>query len=260
MARNERGALPKILVVKGAHCCYDDPAIWTGREEKRNRPMKEGERLTSPVSAAEEPIVFVIDDDPLVLGGLSSLFRSIGLRVEAFASATELLQHPLPAVPSCLVLDIRLPRLSGFDLQAELNRLGIKIPIIFITGHGDVPMSVKAMKAGAIDFLTKPVREQELLDAVTGALERDRKRRAEEKSNSDARARFALLTPRERQIMALVTGGLMNKQVAGKIGISERTVKIHRGNVMRKMRTKSLADLVMIAENLGIRGKENQES
>ena len=187
--------------------------------------MKEGERLTSPVSAAEEPIVFVIDDDPLVLGGLSSLFRSIGLRVEAFTSATELLQHRLPAVPSCLVLDIRLPRLSGFDLQAELNRLGIKIPIIFITGHGDVPISVKAMKAGAIDFLTKPVREQEMLDAVTGALERDRKRRAEEKSNSDARARFALLTPRERQIMALVTGGLMNKQVAGKISISERTVK-----------------------------------
>jgi FixJ family two-component response regulator len=147
--------------------------------------MKEGVRPTSPASAAEEPIVFVIDDDPLMLGGLSSLFRSIGLRVEAFASATELLQHPLPAVPSCLVLDIRLPRLSGFDLQAELNRLGIKIPIIFITGHGDVPMSVKAMKAGAIDFLIKPVREQEMLDAVTGALERDRKRRAEEKSNSD---------------------------------------------------------------------------
>jgi FixJ family two-component response regulator len=221
--------------------------------------MKEGVRPTSPVSAAEEPIVFVIDDDPLMLGGLSSLFRSIGLRVEAFTSATELLEHPLPAVPSCLVLDIRLPRLSGFDLQAEFNRLGIKIPIIFITGHGDVPMSVKAMKAGAIDFLIKPVREQEMLDAVTGALERDRKRRDEEKSNSDVRARFALLTPRERQIMALVTGGLMNKQVAGKIGISERTVKIHRGNVMQKMRAKSLADLVMIAESLGIRGKENQE-
>ena len=128
--------------------------------------MKEGVRATSPVSAAEEPIVFVIDDDPLMLGGLSTLFRSIGMRVEAFTSATEWLQRPLPAVPSCLVLDIRLPRLSGFDLQAELNRLGIKIPIIFITGHGDVPMSVKAMKAGAIDFLTKPVREQEVLDAA----------------------------------------------------------------------------------------------
>jgi len=148
--------------------------------------MKEGVRPTSPVSAAEEPIVFVIDDDPLMLGGLSSLFRSIGLRVEAFASATELLQRPLPAVPSCLVLDIRLPRLSGFDLQAELNRLGIKIPIIFITGHGDVPMSVKAMKAGAIDFLIKPVREQEMLDAVTGALERDRKRRADRRPYEQA--------------------------------------------------------------------------
>ena len=222
--------------------------------------MKDRVRATSPVSATEEPIVCVIEDDPLTRGALTSLFRSIGLRVEAFASATELLQHPLPAVPSCLVLDIRLPRLSGFDLQAELNRQGVKIPIIFITGHGDVPMSVKAMKAGAIDFLTKPVREQELLDAVTNALERDRKRRDEEKSNSDAQARYALLTPRERQIMALVTGGLMNKQVAGKIGISERTVKIHRGNVMRKMRIKSLADLVMVAESLGIRGKESQES
>jgi FixJ family two-component response regulator len=222
--------------------------------------MKEGVRAASPVSAAEEPIVFVIDDDPLMLGSLSSLFRSIGLRVEAFASATELLQHPLPAVPSCLVLDIRLPRLSGFDLQAELSRLGIKIPVIFITGHGDIPMTVKAMKAGAIDFLTKPLREQEVLDAVTRALEQDRKRRDEEKSNSDMRAHFALLTPRERQIMALVTGGLMNKQAAGKIGISEATVKIHRGSVMRKMRAKSMADLVLIAESLGIRGQENQEN
>jgi FixJ family two-component response regulator len=218
--------------------------------------MKEGVRTASPVSVEEEPIVFIVDDDPVVLGSLSSLFRSIGLRVEAFASAAELLQHPLPAVPSCLVLDIRLPRVGGFDLQAELSRLGIKIPIIFITGHGDIPMSVKAMKEGAIDFLTKPLREQEMLDAVTAALERDRKRRGEEKSNSDERARFALLTPRERQIMALVTGGLMNKQVAGRIGISERTVKIYRGSVMRKMCAKSLADLVMIAENLGIRGQE----
>src|SRR5438132_4180138 len=194
--------------------------------------MKEGVRPTSPASAAEEPIVFVIDDDPLMLGGLSSLFRSIGLRVEAFASATELLQHPLPAVPSCLVLDIRLPRLSGFDLQAELNRLGIKIPIIFITGHGDVPMSVKAMKAGAVDFLTKPFRDQEVLDAVTRALERDLKRRREEQSNMAIRARCESLTSRERQIMALVTAGLMNKEVAFRIGVSEMTVKIHRGHMM----------------------------
>ena len=191
-----------------------------------------------------------------MLGALGMLFRSIDLRVETLASATEFLQHDLPPVPSCLVLDIRLPRLSGFDLQAELSRRGINIPVIFITGHGDIPMSVKAMKAGAVDFLTKPFRDQEMIDAVTAALERDRKRRREEKSHSEVQDRFAALTPRERQIMALVTGGLMNKQVAGKVGISERTVKIHRGNVMRKMRAKSLAELVVMAQNLGIRGEE----
>ena len=221
--------------------------------------MIEGPRATPRVSAAQEPIVFVIDDDPLTRGALSSLFRSIGLRVEAFASATELLQHQLPDVPSCLVLDIRLPRLSGFDFQAELGRLGIKIPIIFITGHGDIPMSVKAMKAGAVDFLTKPFREQEILDAVTAALERDRKRRGEERSHSDLQARFAFLTARERQVMALVTGGLRHKQVAGEIGISEMTVKIHRGHLMRKMQAKSLADLVLMAESLGLRRQEKQE-
>jgi FixJ family two-component response regulator len=221
--------------------------------------MRQDSRATSPVSAAEEPIVYVIDDDPLMLGALSMLLRSIDLRVEAFASATEFLQHQLPPVPSCLVLDIRLPRLSGFDLQAELGRLGIKMPVIFITGHGDIPMSVKAMKAGAVDFLTKPFRDQEMLDAVTAALERDRKRCSEEKSHSEVQARFASLTPRERQIMALVTDGLMNKQVAGKIGISERTVKIHRGNLVRKMHAKSLAELVLMAETLGIRGQEKEQ-
>jgi len=149
---------------------------------------------------------------------------------------------------------------SGFDLQTELSRKGIRIPIIFITGHGDVPMSVKAMKAGAVDFLTKPFRDQEILDAVTGALERDRKRRGEEQFDSEIRARFESLTPREREIMALVTAGLMNKQVGGRIGISEMTVKIHRGHVMRKMGTKSLADLVLIAERLGIRGQDRKES
>jgi FixJ family two-component response regulator len=221
--------------------------------------MRQGSRATSPVSAVEEPIVYVIDDDPLMLGALSMLLHSVDLRVEAFASATEFLQHDLPPVPSCLVLDIRLPRLSGFDLQAELGRLGIKMPVIFITGHGDIPMSVKAMKAGAVDFLTKPFRDQEMLDAVAAALERDRIRRDEDKSHSEVQARFASLTSRERQVMALVTSGLMNKQVAGKIGISERTVKIHRGNLMRKMHAKSLAELVLMAQTLGIRGQEKQE-
>jgi FixJ family two-component response regulator len=218
--------------------------------------MKKGAPTTSAASIADEANVLVIDDDPLTRGALSSLFRSVGLSVRTFASATELLEHPLPAVPSCLVLDVRLPRLSGFDLQAELSRLGVKIPIIFITGHGDIPMSVQAMKAGAVDFLTKPFRDQEMLDAVTGALERDLKRRREEQSNLDIQARFESLTPRERQIMALVTAGLMNKEVAFRIGISEMTVKIHRGHMMRKMGMKSLADLVLIAENLGIRGQE----
>jgi len=213
----------------------------------------------SSVPPGEDPIVFVVDDDPLTRGSLSSLFRSVGLGVKALSSATELLDNPFPSVPSCLVLDVRLPRLSGFDLQTELSRMGVKIPIIFITGHGDIPMSVKAMKAGAVDFLTKPFRDQEMLDAVTGALERDRERRTEEQSDSDMRARFETLTAREREIMALVTAGLMNKQVGGRVGISEMTVKIHRGHVMRKMGTRSLADLVLAAERLGIRGQNKKE-
>ena len=218
--------------------------------------MKKSAPDSSAVPNTDDPTVIVIDDDPLTRGALSSLFRSVGLSVTTLASATELLEHPLPDVPSCLVVDVRLPRLGGIDLQTELIRLGAKIPIIFITGHGDIPMSVQAMKAGAVDFLTKPFRDQEMLDAVTGALERDVKRRREEQSNMDIRARFETLTPRERQIMALVTAGLMNKIVAARIGISEMTVKIYRGHVMRKMGTKSLADLVLIAENLGIRGQE----
>jgi FixJ family two-component response regulator len=207
-------------------------------------------------SSGEDPIVFVVDDDPDMRDALNGLFTQVGLRVEAFASAIEFLERQLPAVPSCVVVDIRMPRLSGFALQSELARKGVSIPIIFITSHGDISMSVKAMKAGAIDFLTKPFRDQEILDAVNGAIERDLKRRSEEKSNAELRARFESLTPRERQIMALITGGLMNKQVAGKIGVSEMTVKIHRGSVMRKMQVKSLADLALIAEALGIRGRE----
>jgi FixJ family two-component response regulator len=228
--------------------------------ETETRAMKKDATTASGVPTTDDPTVLVIDDDALTRGALRSLFRSVGLSVQTFASATELLEHPPTAVPSCLVLDVRLPRLSGFALQTELNRLGLKIPIIFITGHGDIPMSVKAMKAGAVDFLTKPFRDQEMLDAVTGALERDLKRRREEQSNLESRTRFASLTPRERQIMALVTAGLMNKEVAFRIGISEMTVKIHRGHMMRKMGTKSLADLVIIAEYLGIRGQENGDT
>jgi len=218
--------------------------------------MKKEAPSASAVRVTDDATVLVIDDDPNTRSSLSSLFRSVGLDVETFASAMELLQHPLPTVPSCLVIDIRLPRLSGFDLQTELNRLEVKVPIIFITGHGDIPMSVQAMKAGAVDFLTKPFRDQEMFDAVTRALERDIERRRQEQSDSDMRARFELLTPRERQIMALVTAGHMNKVVAARLGITEMTVKIHRGHMMRKMRVKSLADLVLIAENLGIRGRE----
>jgi FixJ family two-component response regulator len=208
---------------------------------------------TSPTSAAEESIVYVIDDDRLMLGALSTLFRSIELGVRTFSTATEFLQHALPALPSCLVLDIRMPRMSGLDLQAELGRLGINMPIIFITGHGDISMSVSAMKAGAVDFLTKPFRDQEMVDAVTAALQRDLRRRSEEKFHSEMQARFASLTRRERQIMGFVTSGLMNKQVAARIGISEPTVKIHRGNLVRKMHARSLAELVLIAERLGVR-------
>jgi FixJ family two-component response regulator len=204
-------------------------------------------------SDGEEPIVFVIDDDPSMREALKSLFRSVGLRVELFGSAPELLQAELPDVTSCLVLDIRLPKRSGLDLQAELAKSAIEIPIIFITAHGDVPMTVRAMKAGAVDFLIKPFRDQDLLDAVALALERDRKRRDEARGVADLKGLFETLTPREREVMALVTAGLMNKQVAAEIGVSEITVKIHRGHMMRKMHAKSLADLVRMAELLGVR-------
>jgi len=198
------------------------------------------------------PIVFVVDDDPSVRRGLTNLFRSVDLRVEAFGSASELLQNKLPDVPSCLVLDIRLPGLSGLDFQNELAKVNIHIPIIFMTGHGDIPMTVRAMKAGAIDFLTKPFRDQDMLDAVTTAIARDQKKREDEKVILELRALFEALTPREREMMALVTAGRMNKQIAAEIGLAEITVKIHRGHIMRKMGAKSLADLVRMAEALAI--------
>jgi FixJ family two-component response regulator len=204
-----------------------------------------------------EPIVFVVDDDPSMRVALINLFRSMDLGVEVFGSASELLETKLPDVVSCLVLDIRLPGVSGLDFQTRLAEAGIDIPIVFMTGHGDIPMSVRAMKAGAIDFLTKPFRDQDMLDAVTRALERDRKRRENEESVSELRVLFEALTPREREVIALVTAGLMNKQIAAELGVSEITVKIHRGHVMRKMKAKSLADLVRMAETLGVR-RENR--
>jgi FixJ family two-component response regulator len=198
-------------------------------------------------------IVFVIDDDASVRNALSSLFRSIGLKVEVFDSAADFLRIHLPEAASCLVLDVRLPGLSGLDFQTELAKANIRIPIVFITGHGDIPMTVKAMKAGAVEFLTKPFREQDLLDAVRLGLERDRTRREGETIVADLRAHYDALTSREQEVMAFVTTGLMNKQIAADLGVSEITVKVHRGNVMRKMGAKSLADLVRMADVLGIR-------
>jgi FixJ family two-component response regulator len=200
-----------------------------------------------------QPIVFVIDDDESIREALRSLLRSVGLRVELFGAASEFLKSKLPDAPSCLVLDVRLPGVSGLDFQTELAKANVHIPIIFITGHGDIPMTVRAMKAGAVEFLTKPFRDQELLDSVGIALERDRARREQDSTVHDVKVHFESLTPREQEVMGFVTAGLMNKQIAAKLGVSEITVKVHRGNVMRKMGAKSLAELVRMADILGIR-------
>ena len=202
--------------------------------------------------AEPRPIVFVVDDDAAVRTALASLIRSVGLQVESFASAEEFLHSQRPQVPSCMILDVRLPGISGLAFQRKLAEAKIPIPIIFITGHGDIPMSVRAMKAGAIEFLTKPFRDQDLLDAIHAALERDATRREEETEIAKIRGRFEWLTSREREVLPLVVSGLANKQIAAKIGTSETTVKVHRGQLMRKMGADSLPDLVRIAEKLQI--------
>lgn len=205
------------------------------------------------VGSTDQPIVFVVDDDASMRQALARLLQSVQLRVEVFASPQEFLQSERPNVPSCLVLDVRLPRLSGLDFQAELAKADVRIPIVFITGHGDIPMSVRAMKAGAVDFLAKPFRDQDLLDAVTAAIQRDQKRREHENAMTDLRAHFSSLTPREREIMALVASGLMSKQIAAEVGLSEITVKLHRSHLMKKMGARSVADLVRMAEALGVK-------
>jgi FixJ family two-component response regulator len=196
--------------------------------------------------------VFVVDDDAGVRNALDKLLRSVGLRVSTFGSAAEFLASQTPDAPSCLVLDVRLPGLSGLDFQTALADADIRVPIIFITGHGDIPMTVRAMKAGAVEFLSKPFRDQDLLDAVQAGLDRDRARRDSDKAMSGLQSAYRALTAREQEVMPLVTAGLMNKQIAAEIGVSEITVKVHRGNVMRKMGAKSLADLVRMADMLGL--------
>ena len=202
--------------------------------------------------AEAEPIVFVVDDDPSIRRAMRRLIGSVGLQVELFGSAKEFLLSKRPDGPSCLVLDIRLPGISGLDFQRELAAANIHLPIIFITAHGDIPMTVRAMKAGAVEFLTKPFRDQDLLDAIHAALEQDRAKRQQEEEMATLRQRWESLTPREREVLPLVVSGLLNKQIAAEIGTSETTVKVHRGQLMRKMGADSLAELVRLAERIGI--------
>jgi FixJ family two-component response regulator len=199
-----------------------------------------------------DPIVFIVDDDLSVRRSTERLLQSAGLKVQTFTSAKEFLKNARIEGPACLVLDVRMPGLSGLDLQRELTQAGILVPIIFITGHGDIPMSVRAMKAGAVEFLTKPFRSRSLLDAVRAAIERDQTAHKERSETGELRQRYEQLTPREREVMALVATGLLNKQVGGELATTERTIKFHRAHIMQKMRAESLADLVRMTETLGL--------
>jgi FixJ family two-component response regulator len=199
-----------------------------------------------------DSLIYIVDDEAPLRDAISSLLRSVGMQVASFSSVAAFLAEPRKELTSCLLLDVRMPGVSGLDFQAELNREGVALPIIFMSGHGDIPMSVRAMKAGAVDFLAKPFRDQDLLDAIHVALASDRERRQRDQARHGITARYASLTPREREIMALAARGLMNKQIAGEVGTSEITVKIHRGNAMRKMQAKTFADLVRMAEALGL--------
>ena len=201
-----------------------------------------------------ESIVFIIDDDPLYRGSTERLVRSVGLRAQSFESAREFLSSRRPNVASCLVLDVRMPGLGGLDLQLELAKVGVQMPIIFVTGHGDIPMSVQAMKAGAVEFLAKPFRDQALLDAINQAIERDRVTRRQRAKSVELRRRYESLGPREREVFECVVSGMLNKQMADKLGTTERTIKFHRGQIMRKMEAKSVAELVRFAYGLGIAG------
>jgi FixJ family two-component response regulator len=203
------------------------------------------------------PVIAIVDDDPSAREGLQSLIRSVGWRAETFGSAQEFLARRAAETPSCLVLDLQLPGLSGLDLQKRMAEVDLEIPIVFLSGHGNIPASVQAMKAGAIEFLTKPVEEEDLLRAIREAIERDRRVRQQHAAINDLRSRFQKLTAREREVMQQVISGLLNKQVASELKITEFTVKIHRGQVMRKMRADSLADLVRMAESLGIRATKS---
>jgi FixJ family two-component response regulator len=207
--------------------------------------------------AKADQVVFVIDDDPAIRAAIKRLLEAVGLRVQTFATGHEFFSSELPDVPACMVLDVRLPGRSGLDLQREMAEKGIRIPVIFITGHGDIPMSVQAMKAGAVEFLTKPFRDQELLDAISQAIERDRAARAARAEVAEISGHLDSLTPREHEVMKMVVAGLLNKQIAAELGISEKTIKVHRGHVMQKMKAESLAQLVRMADRLGINFPES---